>query len=81
MSVLSLPLLFPRSPSPCCQPLCTFLSARFLRERWRVLAGVTRVVSTPARARDLPAIVLEALLEAPSFLLGGLPAHTGTQVL
>ena len=74
MSVLSLPVVFPRSPSPCRQLFCILRGARFL---WgpqceQVGTGVPPA-SRPAR-RPTPAVVLEALLEAPPLLLRGLAA-------
>ena len=82
MSVLSLPVVFSQSASPCLEPCCSFLRARFLQGR----AGVSKAAapllgrlsrSPPGaanRPRGAPAVVLEALLEAPPLLLRGLAA-------
>jgi hypothetical protein len=79
VSVLSLPVVLPRSPSPCRQPFCIFLSARFLWDaagRGQVgLAARRPPAAPPARLPACPpAVVLEALLEPPPLLLRGLPA-------
>lgn len=74
MSVLSLPVVFPRSPSPCRQLFCILRSARFLWDPQREQVGeVSHPPSRPAR-RPTPAVVLEALLETPPLLLRGLAA-------
>lgn len=45
MSVLSLPVVFSQSTSPCMELCSTFLSARFLgktRKHWQVSAAIPR---------------------------------------
>lgn len=76
MSVLSLPVVS-WSASPCRQPFCIFLRARFLRRH--VSQAQTRLqLPSPfwrsLGAARLPAVVLETLLEAPPLLLRRLPA-------
>lgn len=39
MSVLSLPVVFSQSTSPCLAPCCIFLRARFLRETQAAQVG------------------------------------------
>lgn len=80
MSVLSLPVVFSQSTSPCLEPCCIFRSARFLpgsrvRRCARCPRGAARPHPFPPGAHaGPPAVVLKALLEAPPLFLGGLPA-------
>lgn len=77
MSVLSLPVVFSQSTSPCLEHCCIFRRARFLREtRARCARCRGAALHLPSARRPLcqPAVVLEALLEAPPLLLRGLPA-------
>lgn len=86
MSVLSLPVVFSQSTSPCLVPCCSFRSARFLREsRGRRCALLPAGSAHPHALRPSPdpqpsayvgppAVVLKTLFEAPPLLLWGLPA-------